>query len=103
MKELLKLAETEGTLNYRTFITLAVYSGFRSGELLGLEWKDIDWKNNVISVRRTSYYTPTDGNFTDTPKTQRSTRSLKLPDVVFELLRKLKIWQEHNQRLSGTK
>lgn len=103
MKELLKLAETEGTLNYRTFITLAVYSGFRSGELLGLEWKDIDWKNNVISVRRTSYYTPTDGNFTDTPKTQRSTRSLKLPDVVFELLRKLKTWQEHNRRLYGTK
>ncbi len=103
MKQLFKLAETDGTLNYRAFLTLAVYSGFRSGELLGLEWKDIDWENNVISVRRTSYYTPIDGVFTDTPKTQKSKRSLKLPDAVFELLRKLKTWQNCNRQLYGTK
>ena len=30
-------------LKYRAFFTLAVYSGFRRSELLGLKWKDIDW------------------------------------------------------------
>lgn len=70
MKQLFALAEEYGTLDYRAFLTLAVYSGFRSGELMGLEWKDIDWDNNVISVRRTANYTATDGTYTDTPKTK---------------------------------
>ena len=32
----------DAPLKYRTFFTLAIYSGFRRGEMLGLEWKDID-------------------------------------------------------------
>lgn len=103
MKQLFKLANAEGTLNYRAFLTLAVYSGFRNGELMGLEWKDVDWENNVISVRRTSYYTTTDGNFTDTPKTKSSIRSLKLPDVVFSVLKELKAQQDMNREMLSTK
>ena len=41
-------------LKFRVFFKFAVYSGYRRGELLGLEWKDVDFDNNVISVRRTS-------------------------------------------------
>lgn len=103
MKQLFVLANTYGTLDYRTFLTLAVYSGFRSGELMGLEWKDIDWDNNVISVRRTANYTATDGTYTDTPKTNKSVRSLKLPDIVFERLRELRSQQLNNQELLGSK
>ena len=103
MKQLFKLANAEGTLNYRAFLTLAVYSGFRNGELMGLEWKDVDWENNVISVKRTSYYTTTDGNFTDTPKTKSSIRSLKLPDIVFSVLKELKTQQDINCEMLGTK
>ena len=53
----------EAPLKYRTFFTLAIYSGFRRGELLGLEWKDIDWEGRVISVRRTSNYTADKGTY----------------------------------------
>ncbi|MBR1764629.1 MAG: tyrosine-type recombinase/integrase [Ruminococcus sp.] len=55
MNELFRLMQGE-PLKYRLFFTLAVCSGFRRGELLGLEWKDIDWDNRLISVRRTSNY-----------------------------------------------
>lgn len=103
MKQLFALAEEYGTLDYRAFLTLAVYSGFRSGELMGLEWKDIDWDNNVISVRRTANYTATDGTYTDTPKTKKSVRSLKLPDVVFDRLRELRTQQLENKEIFGTK
>ena len=48
-------------LKYCVFFNLAVYSGFRRGELFGLEWKDIDFENNIISVRRTSCYTKKKG------------------------------------------
>ena len=103
MKQLFALAEQYGTLDYRAFLTLAVYSGFRSGELMGLEWKDIDWENNVISVRRTANYTATDGTYTDTPKTKNSLRSLKLPNVVFDILRELREEQLERREIFGTK
>ena len=32
------------------YIELA--TGLRRGELLGLKWQDIDWKNGIIKVRR---------------------------------------------------
>lgn len=43
--EFFKLLEDE-PLKYRAFFKLAVYSGYRRGELLGLEWKDVDFTNN---------------------------------------------------------
>lgn len=79
---------------YRVFIKLAVYSGFRRGELLGLEWKDVNWESNLISVRRTSNYTAERGTYTDTTKTKMSQRTLKFPDYVMDLLRELKAEQE---------
>ena len=42
---------------YRAFFFLIAYSGFRRSEMLGLEWKDIDFENNIISIKRTSNYT----------------------------------------------
>ena len=103
MKQLFKLVNQYAPLKYKAFLTLAVYSGFRNGELMGLEWKDVDWENNVISVRRTSNYTVTDGNYTDTPKTKSSIRSLKLPQQVFDVLSELRESQLKNKENHGTK
>lgn len=103
MKQLFALADKYGTLDYRVFLTLAVYSGFRTGELMGLEWKDVDWENKVISVRRTANYTATDGTYTDTPKTKKSVRSLKLPDIVFERLTELRQQQDQSRERLGSK
>lgn len=103
MRQLFTLADRYGTLDYRVFLTLAVYGGFRTGELMGLEWKDIDWENHVISVRRTANYTTTDGSYTDTPKTKKSARSLKLPDIVFDRLTELREQQQENRERFGSK
>lgn len=97
-KEIYTLEEVEqlfvllekAPIKYRVFFTLAIYSGFRRGELLGLEWKDVDFDNNVISVRRTSNYTKARGTYTDTTKTKKSQRSLKFPQLVMDLLRDYK-------------
>lgn len=73
---------------YQAFFVLAIYGGFRRGELLGLEWQDIDFKDCVVSIRRTSLYTKEKGIFTDTTKTAKSQRTLKLPLAVFEVLKR---------------
>ena len=93
----------EAPLKYRAFFTLAIYSGFRRGELLGLEWKDIDWDGGVINVRRTSNYTADKGTYTDTTKTKKSQRSLKFPPVVMELLKMFKAEQDEERKALGSK
>lgn len=100
--QLFQLLET-APLKYRTFFTLAIYSGFRRGEMLGLEWKDIDWDNCVISVRRTSNYTASKGIYTDTTKTKKSQRSLKFPQCVMDMLREYKAEQDEEREKLGTK
>lgn len=102
IEQLFTLLE-ETPLKYRTFFTLAIYSGFRRGELLGLEWKDIDWESGVINVRRTSNYTVGKGTYTDTTKTKKSQRSLKFPPVVMDLLRAYKTEQDEEHKKLGSK
>ena len=78
--------EPAENLQYVVFMTLAVYTGFRRGELLGLEWKDINLDSGLVSVRRAAYQSKELGHFTDTPKSKTSQRTLKLPDEVLTLL-----------------
>ncbi|GAB5081767.1 hypothetical protein Osc1_09400 [Hominimerdicola sp. 21CYCFAH17_S] len=75
----------------------------RIGELLGLEWKDIDWDNHVISVRRTSNYSAKKGIYTDTTKTKKSQRSLKFPTAVMDLLKSYKAEQDEEKAKPGSK
>lgn len=102
IEKIFTLLEDE-PIKYRSFFTLAIYSGFRRGELLGLEWKDIDFENNVISVRRTSCYTAEKGIYTDTTKTKKSQRTLKLPQTVFDVLEEHKVQQDIERERVGNK
>lgn len=86
---------------YRMFFTLAVYSGMRKGELLGLEWKDIDFDSCTIHICRNSQYTNRKGTYTDTPKTSRSDRVLKMPRSIMDLLQEYQAWQEEERTQIG--
>ena len=90
-------------LKYRTFFYLMIYSGFRRGEMLGLEWKDVDFENNIISVRRTSNYTAKKGVYTDTTKTKRSQRTLKFPQFIMDMLKDYKEQQDAEALRLGDK
>ena len=59
----------------RPLYLVAVMTGMRRGELLGLRWGDIDWEARRIRVRR-SYVR---GEF-GPPKSRRSSRSVPLTD-----------------------
>ena len=90
-------------LKYRAFFNLLIYSGFRRGEILGLEWKDIDFENNIISVRRTSCYTAGKGIYTDTTKTKKSQRTLKFPQEIMDILQDFKTEQDKEALRLGDK
>ncbi|MDQ3581677.1 MAG: site-specific integrase [Pseudomonadota bacterium] len=71
---------------WRTIVMTALMSGLREGELLGLQWDDIDWANRQIYVRR-SY---TAGRFYD-PKTPSSRRRVDIPAGLIRVLREWKL------------
>ena len=91
----------EAPLKYQAFFTLAVFGGFRRGELLGLEWPDFDFDAQTAVIRRTSLYTKERGIFTDTTKTKSSQRTIKLPSNVFSILRRYRAEQAQNRLLTG--
>lgn len=80
-------------LSFQAFFSLAIFGGFRKGEILGLEWKDINFDTCVVTICRSSLYTAGKGIFTDTTKNKGSQRSLKLPESVFTILWKYRAEQ----------
>ena len=87
-QELIERLKSKAPMKYQAFFILAIYSGFRRGEMLGLEWKDIDFQTGIIKIERSSLYTAELGVYTDTTKTEGSKRMLKLPEAVMKLLKK---------------
>lgn len=80
---------------YRTLFLTATLTGMRRGELLGLQWGDIDWQSNQIRVRRSLFWqTHWEANqrrresrpVFGTPKTKRSVRSIVMSPVLRKAL-----------------
>lgn len=63
---------------FRVFINLALFSGLRKGELLALEWSDIDFDNDVITVSKSVGYSKGQ-QFIKVPKTKHSFRKVTIP------------------------
>ena len=49
--EIVKILDACNT-RFRVFVMTAIYTGLRRGELIGLQWQDIDFDNNTITVAR---------------------------------------------------
>jgi integrase len=104
-QRILQLLQQEDDKNFQfvVFFTLAVYTGFRVGEILGIEWKpDIDFQRCTLSINRTSGYTPSRGIFTDSPKTKNSYRTLKLPPEIMDLLKSYQQYQNEYAKSLGS-
>jgi len=75
-------------------IILCLYTGLRIGELLALEWSDIDFVNGELTVSKTCHDGRGDnGKFcriTDLPKTDTSFRTIPLFKQILAILKTLK-------------
>lgn len=98
--ESLELLSSEDT-KYKVAIILTVFTGVRLGELMGLEWTDVDFKNGIISINRSSQYLSDMGVFTKVPKTESSIREITIPEFIISLLEEYKLWYEEQKLIYG--
>lgn len=84
-RRLLEALDALPDTQWRLFFTMAIYTGMRPGELIGLNWSDIT--GNVLTVRAGAVYLAGQRTMrTDHPKTQKSIRMIDLPPAVMRLL-----------------
>ena len=70
-------------------IVLCLYSGLRIGELIALQWNDIDFAKGIMTVSK-SCYDGEGGLVTDEPKTAASRRVIPLPKQLLPILKGIK-------------
>lgn len=78
--------------HFELMLNLFVFCGLRTGEALGLTWDNVDFENNIIVVKNNLQYVK-NKFIMRTTKTESSIRTVALPDLVIDLLRKEKIRQ----------
>jgi len=84
IKIVLKTAQEFYPKFYPLLLT-AIMTGMRRGELLALQWKDINFENKKITVNKSLYK-----GTIQTPKTQKSIRKINMPEILADTLFKLK-------------
>lgn len=76
-------------LKWRVLLRLLIDTGIRRGECCGLQWKDIDFKANTITISGNLCYTPQKGIYLDTPKSGKI-RTIDVDPEIISLLRELR-------------
>ena len=83
------LDNSKGGMMYPIFV-VALGTGMRLGEILGLTWDCIDFDNRAITVKQTLAYLPGDGQTAQyefhEPKTQAGFRKIPMIKKVYDVL-----------------
>ena len=87
----------ENLTNRNIGLLISLYSGLRIGEFCALQWNDIDFKKNILSVNKTIqrvYIKDKDKNISKviitTPKTKNANREIPINKEFLELLKQLR-------------
>ncbi|WP_375199502.1 tyrosine-type recombinase/integrase [Lysinibacillus sp. RS11] len=81
LKVLLFDAKQNENITVYTFLLVIAYTGMRRGEALGIQWRNIDFENNTITIERTR-----DHAGSRTPKTKNSYRTILVDEAVMKQL-----------------
>lgn len=73
----------------RVLFNLAIYGGLRKGELLALEWSDIDFEADTVSITK-SVTVVAGKQLTKEPKTKTSFRTVAIPHFLTQRIKQMK-------------
>lgn len=78
-------------IKWRTIVHLLIVTGCRRGEIAGLKWSKIDWKNELLLIDTALLYSKKRGIYEDTTKTGNA-RRIKLPAETMQQLQQYRNW-----------
>ena len=99
ISEILKALEAE-PLKWQLITHLLLVTGCRRGEIMGLKWDKVDFKNNRVTIDRALIVSPSKGVYESTTKTS-DIRYLNLPAETIALLKQHKREQLRTQIANG--
>lgn len=79
-KESQILLEKVQNTRARTFLLTALHTGMRRGEILGLQWKDIDFQEKIIHVQHNAVVSENETTVSEGLKTKAAKRNLPLSE-----------------------
>ncbi|MCD7716102.1 MAG: site-specific integrase [Lachnospiraceae bacterium] len=88
-------------LQHKALFYLAIYGGFRRGELIALTWDDIDFDKHTVRITKTAARTK-EGTITETPKSFAGYRTISVSAEAFAVLQEHKIEQQRHQSSVGS-
>jgi integrase len=88
-----RLLATSAPHRLHALYVLALTSGMRQGELLGLHWPAVDFEKGTVTILRTLKAKKGGGFVLEEPKSKKSRRTIELPQVALEAL------HEHRKRM----
>ena len=89
VSQLLEVLKNE-PLKYQAIIYLALDSGMRRGEITGLTWNDIDFKNGTVQINKITQYLSKLGIYEKETKNATSDRKIYIFDTTLNLLKQFK-------------
>lgn len=89
----------QGNKTHATLIFLILFTGMRTGEVMGLKWENIDFNGKSITIKRTRTIDAQGRIIEKEPKTKESERIISLPDFIIELLQELQEYQRREAEL----
>jgi len=80
-------------ISYDLFFVIAFFTGMRMGEILALNWNDINLLTNTIFVTKTVYFV-NNTSYINTTKTRSGTRNITINQKLAEMLKDWKVKQK---------
>ena len=102
-KQFLKVLLCCKDIRIKTAFIILLFTGMRRGELAGLEWKDVNFKDRTITIRRTTNYSKSCVLYTKEPNTKNSIRTITISEIVKNQLYEFWLWYYSNKKRLGDK
>jgi len=89
------------SLKYRAIVLLTLNTGARKGEIMGLDWSDIDFDEKILHISKSSQYLPGKGSFVKAPKNESSKRIIAISENIIDILKAYQEEQRQDKESAG--
>lgn len=87
LQQFLGCIKSDGFTRWHALFRLLAFTGFRKGEVLALEWKDIDFNQSSVTVNKTLARGEDNKLIIQSPKTKTSFRTVSVDPGTMQLLK----------------